>query len=71
MSVAMGENGDVGEGESGVGYDSGMADEVDDSVPYAYEQIEEEWLMDFIPDEFEELRRDAAFIYHCSSFRTR
>lgn len=60
MNVATGENGDVGEAEGGADYDSGMADEVDDSVPYPYEEIEEEELMDFGPNEVEEPRKDAA-----------
>lgn len=60
MIVPTGENEDVGEGEGegGGDYDSEMADEADDAVPY--DETEEEELMDLVPDEPEELRRDAA-----------
>ena len=60
MSVPTEENEDVGEGEGegGGDYDSEMADEVDDAVEY--DETEEEELMDLVPDEPEELRRDAA-----------
>ncbi|KAF8553126.1 histone-fold-containing protein [Imleria badia] len=60
MSVPPGENEDAGEGEGegGGDYDSEMADEVDDAVEY--DETEEEELMDLVPDESEELKRDAA-----------
>jgi DNA polymerase epsilon subunit 3 len=59
MSVPIGENEDVagGEGEGGGDYDSEMADEVDDAIQY--DETEEEELMDLVPDESDELRRDA------------
>jgi DNA polymerase epsilon subunit 3 len=63
MSVPTGENEDggggegEGEGEGGGDYDSEMADEVDDAVQY--DETEEEELMDLVPDESDELRRDA------------
>lgn len=56
LSVPTGENEDVG--EDGGGYDSEMADEVDDAV--GYYETEEEELMDLVPDESEELGKDAA-----------
>lgn len=56
-SVPTGEDEDVGEGEGGGDYDLEMADEVDDAVE-DYETEEEE-PMDVVPDEPEELRRDA------------
>jgi len=58
MGIPTGENEDVGEGEGGGDYDSDMADEVDDAVEYD-ESGEEELIMDLVPDESEELRRDA------------
>jgi len=63
MGVLTGENEDdvgegEGEGEGGGNYDSEMADEVDDAAEY--DETEEEEQMDVVPDEPEELRRDAA-----------
>jgi len=56
MGIPTGENEDVGEGEGGGDYDSDMADEVEEYN----ESEEEELIMDIVPDESEELRRDAA-----------
>jgi len=60
MSVPTEGNEDVGEGEGegGEDYDSQMGDGVDDAVEY--DETEEEELMDLVPDESQEMRRDVA-----------
>lgn len=60
MSVQTADNEDVGEGEEedGGDYDSEIADEVDDAMEF--DETEEEELMDLVPDESSELRKDSA-----------
>ncbi|KAF8132558.1 histone-fold-containing protein, partial [Boletus edulis] len=60
MSVRTEENQDAGESEAagGGGYASEMEDEVEGAVEH--DETEEDELMDLVPDESEELRRDAA-----------